>query len=107
MYVYFPGVVRSVDVPTNCHLSYKPLGKLAPLPLSITSNYAAPLPYSDECDPKLFGTMIWKNLIDNNSNITVAAAGCQSSKSLVELHWKIMVHMARAYLTEKPMPWSF
>ena len=60
-----------------------------------------------DCDPKLFGTMIWKNLIDNNSNIIVAAAGCRSSNGLVELHWKIMVHMAHAYLTEKPMPWSF
>jgi hypothetical protein len=29
MHVYFPGVVLSVDMSTNCHLSYKPLGKSA------------------------------------------------------------------------------
>ncbi len=60
-----------------------------------------------DCDPKLFGTTIWEHLIDNNSNIIAAAAGYQSSNGLVELHWKIMVHMARAYLTKKQMPWSF
>ncbi len=31
MHVYFPGVVLSVDMSTNCHLSYEPLGKSAPL----------------------------------------------------------------------------
>jgi hypothetical protein len=31
MHVYFPGVVLSVDMSTNCHLSYAPLGKSAPL----------------------------------------------------------------------------
>ena len=31
MHVYFPGVVLSVDMSTNCRLSCKPLGKLAPL----------------------------------------------------------------------------
>ncbi len=35
------------------------------------------------------------------------AAGRQSSNGLVESHWKIMVHMARAYLTEKQMPRPF
>ncbi len=60
-----------------------------------------------DCDPKLFGTTIWEHLIDNNSNIIAVAAGCQSSNGLVESHWKIMVHMARAYLTEKQMPRSF
>ncbi len=59
------------------------------------------------CDPKLFGTTIWEHLIDNNSNIIAVAAGRQSSIGLVELHWKIIVHMARAYLTKKQMPWSF
>jgi hypothetical protein len=29
--VYFPGVVLSVDMSTDCHLSYEPLGKSAPL----------------------------------------------------------------------------
>jgi hypothetical protein len=31
LHVYFPGVVLSVDTSTNCHLSYEPLGKSAPL----------------------------------------------------------------------------
>jgi hypothetical protein len=57
--------------------------------------------------PNFFGTKIWEHLNDNDSNIVAAAAGCQSSNSLVESHWKVMVHMARAYLTEKQMPWLF
>ncbi len=31
MHVYFPGVVLTVDTSSDCHLSYKPLGKTAPL----------------------------------------------------------------------------
>jgi hypothetical protein len=31
MHVYFQGVVLSVDMSTNCHLSYEPLGKSTPL----------------------------------------------------------------------------
>ena len=34
-------------------------------------------------------------------------AGCQPFKGLVESHWKIMVHIDRAYLMEKQMPRSF
>ncbi len=60
-----------------------------------------------DCDLKLFGTAIKEHLVDHNSNIVAAAAGCQSSNGLVESHWKIMVHMAWAYRTEKQMPWSF
>ncbi len=37
-----------------------------------------------DCDPKIFGTMIWEHLIDNNSNIIVAAEGRQSSNGLLE-----------------------
>ncbi len=59
------------------------------------------------CDAKLFGTKIREHLINNASNIVAAVAGCQSSNGLVELHWKVMVHMAHVYLTEKQMPWSF
>ncbi len=59
------------------------------------------------CDAKLFGTKIQEHLINNAFNIVAAAAGCQLSNSLMELHWKVMVHMARAYLTEKQMPRSF
>jgi hypothetical protein len=57
--------------------------------------------------PKIFGTKIREHLINNASNIVAAAAGCQLSNGLVELHWKVMVHMAHAYLTEKQMPQSF
>ncbi len=59
------------------------------------------------CDAKPFGTKIREHLIDNASNIVAAAASHQSSNGLVELHWKVMVHMAHAYLTEKQMPRSF
>ena len=31
MHVYFPGVVLSMDTSINCHLSYRPIGKSAPL----------------------------------------------------------------------------
>ncbi len=57
-----------------------------------------------DCDPKLFGTTIKEHLVDHSSNIVAATAGRQSSNSLTESRWKIMVHMARAYLTEKQMP---
>ncbi len=60
-----------------------------------------------DCDAKLFGLGIWEHLINNNSNIMAAAAGRQSANGLVESHWKTMVHMSRAYLTEKQMPRSF
>ncbi len=60
-----------------------------------------------DCDAKLFGTKIWEHLINNASNIVAAVAGCQSSNGLMESHWKVMVHMARAYLMEKQMPRSF
>ena len=56
--------------------------------------------YSD-CDLKLFGTAIQEYLINNSFKIIAAPAGCQSSNGLVESHWKVMVHMAHAYLTEK------
>ncbi len=62
--------------------------------------------FRSNCDTKLFGTKIREHLIDNAFNIVAAAAGRQSSYGLVESHWKVMVHMARAYLTEK-MPRSF
>jgi hypothetical protein len=64
--------------------------------------------FHSDCDIKLFGTRIREqHLIDNNSNIVATAAGCQSANGLVESHWKTMVHMSRAYLTEKQMPCSF
>ncbi len=63
--------------------------------------------FRSDCDTKLFGTTIRDHLIDNASNIVAAAAGRQSSNGLVESHWKVMVHMARAYLAEKQMPRLF
>jgi hypothetical protein len=63
--------------------------------------------FRSDCDTKLFGTRIREHLIDNNSNIVATAAGRQSGNGLVESHWKTMVHMSRAYLTEKQMPRSF
>jgi len=59
------------------------------------------------CDPKLFGTAVSKYLIDGLSNVVAAPAKRQSANGLVESHWKTMVHMARAYITEKQMPRSF
>jgi len=50
---------------------------------------------------------ISEHLIDNKSKAVAAPAKRQSSNGLIESHWKIMVHMARAYLTEKQMPWAF
>ena len=63
--------------------------------------------FRSDCDTKLFGTRIREHLIDNNSNIVATPAGRQSSNGLVESHWKTMIHMSRAYLTEKQMPRSF
>jgi hypothetical protein len=63
--------------------------------------------FRSDCDAKLFGTRIQEHLINNDSNIVAAVAGCQSVNGLVESHWKVMVHMSRAYLTEKQMPPSF
>jgi hypothetical protein len=60
-----------------------------------------------DCDANLFGTAISEYLIDNNSHIVSAPAKRRSTNGLVESHWKVMVHMARAYLTEKQMPRSY
>jgi hypothetical protein len=60
-----------------------------------------------DCNAKQFGTAISKYLIDNQSKVVAAPAKRQSSNGLVESHWKTMVHMARAYLTEKQMPHNF
>ena len=60
-----------------------------------------------DCDGKLLGLTITSYLTKNNSCIVDAAAGRQSSNGLVESHWKIMVHMSRAYLTTKQAPRFF
>ncbi len=75
--------------------------------------------YSD-CDLKLFGWGVSEylidgqskvvptpDLIDNQSKVVAALAKHQSANRLVESHWKVMVHMACAYLTEKQMPSTF
>ena len=62
--------------------------------------------YTD-CDLKLFGTAISQYLIDNDSKVVAAPAKRQSLNGLVESHWKVKVHMARAYLTERQMPRAF
>ncbi len=62
--------------------------------------------YSD-CDVKLFGMAISEYLIDSNYKVVPAPAKRQSSNGLVKSHWKMLVHMGRAYLTEKQMPRTF
>ncbi len=46
-------------------------------------------------------------LINNQSKVIGAPAKWQQSNDLVETHWKTMVHMAPAYLTEKQMLRTF
>jgi len=60
-----------------------------------------------DCNAKLFGMAISEYLINNGSKIVSAPEKRQFSNGLVESHWKVMVHMAHAYLTEKQMPCSF
>ena len=59
-----------------------------------------------DCDKKLFGSHIRSFLHLKRSLIVASLAGRQSANGLVESHWKIMVHMACDYLTEKQMPRS-
>jgi hypothetical protein len=63
--------------------------------------------FYSNCNTKLFSTAIVEYLLDNNSKVIMAPAKHQSSNGLVESHWKTMVHMASAYLTEKQMPHSY
>ena len=51
------------------------------------------------CDPKIFGHAVKNYRTTNQSNIKAAELGKYSSNGLVESHWKVMVHMFRAYLT--------
>ncbi len=62
--------------------------------------------YSD-CDLKLFGTAVNEFVISDSSKVVSAPAKRQSANGLVESHWKVMVHMAWAYLTEKQTPRAF
>jgi hypothetical protein len=62
--------------------------------------------YSD-CNLKLFGSAVSEYLIDGSLKVVLAPAKRQSANGLVESHWKVMVHMAHAYLTKKQMPRTF
>jgi hypothetical protein len=57
-----------------------------------------------DCDEKLFGSHVRLFLHLERSSIIASPAGQHSANGLVESDWKIMVHMSRAYLTEKQMP---
>ena len=58
-------------------------------------------------DEKLFISHICLFLHLKHSSIISSTAGHQSVNRLVESHWKIMIHMSCAYLTEKQMSWLF
>jgi hypothetical protein len=60
-----------------------------------------------DCNEKLPGSHIRSFLHLEQSTIIASPAGCHSANGLVESHWKIMVHISRAYLTEKQMPHTF
>ena len=60
-----------------------------------------------DCNKKLFGSAVCSFLHGHNFSIAASHAGCQISNRLVESHWKIMVRMSCAYLTEKQMPRTF
>ena len=60
-----------------------------------------------DCDEKFFGRHLCLFLHLNRSSIASSPAGRQSANGLVESHWNFLVHMSRAYLTEKQMPRSF
>jgi hypothetical protein len=53
-----------------------------------------------DCDLKLFGSAGSKYLIDGHSKVVAAPAKHQLANGLVESHWKVMAHMACAYLTK-------
>ncbi len=54
-------------------------------------------------DGTLFGKAVRTHLTDNSSDIISSVAGRKSGNGLVEANWKTMVHMSRAYLTDKQM----
>jgi hypothetical protein len=60
-----------------------------------------------DCDLKLFGSALSEYLINGSSKVVSAPAKRQSANGLMESHWKVMIHMAHAYLTKKQMPRTF
>jgi hypothetical protein len=69
------------------------------------------VPWQDVSTATATGNCLGQRLVSTSLTTTPrslpALAKRQSSNGLVESHWKIMVHMARAYLTEKQMPCTF
>lgn len=63
--------------------------------------------FRTDCDAKLLSQQVVSWLRANGSDVASAPAGHQSSNGLVERHWRTMVEMARAYLTEMQMPRAF
>ena len=63
--------------------------------------------FRTDCDEKLIGGEVKKHLLAEQSDIVAAPARRQSSNGLVESHWKVMVRMARGYITEKQLPRTF
>ncbi len=47
-----------------------------------------------DCDAKHFGKVLIVYFMDNGFKVAVTPTKHQSSKGLVESHWKVMVHMA-------------
>ncbi len=74
MHVYFPGLVLSVDTPTDCHLTYEPLGKSAPLS---TLHYVQP-----RCPPTTYPD---KNLAFPAMTVSSAPVLVENDDSLVAL----------------------
>jgi hypothetical protein len=60
-----------------------------------------------DCHAKLFGNKISNYFINNSSKVVAAPTKCQLANRFVELHWNVMVHMARVYLPEKQMSRQF
>ncbi len=60
-----------------------------------------------DCAEKLSGSNICSFLYLEQSSIIASPVGWQSANGPVEFHWKIMLHMLRAYLMEKQMPRMF
>ncbi len=63
-HVYFPGVVLSIDTSINCHLSYTPLGKSAPLPTLHYISRDAPLPPTQQSTWPIVLTLALPHLRD-------------------------------------------
>jgi hypothetical protein len=101
MQVYFPGVVLSMDTSTDCHLSYKPLGKLAQLS---SLHYDQP-----HCPPTIYpteGSAFWAKTASsqspsNLSLVTPAVIEDDGSLAPVEV---VVTDGSLAHDDTKPVP---